>query len=191
MCLAYPLALGGTLHDRLEASPPRRVESLAPLTCGALAPLPWQTRCRILSETLQALTYLHGYDGPHVLHLDVKPSNILIDEHCHVLLAATGTATRRSTHPSEEQAYIDPLMRESRPHTMHDGYAFGVVTLATLVGCLEGMTLSVLCHHLRVNQNECNWVVAPDAKAGEWPAALSARLVRVASLLIAKEVCSL
>ena len=173
LCFAYPLALGGTLHERLLDPTPV---------------LEWQTRCRILCETLRALIYLHGHDGPHVLHLDVKPSNIHLDEHCQAMLAATGTF-QRGPPPSEQQAYLDPLMRESGPHTMNDGYAFGVVALASLVGCIDGLSLSMLCFRLREHPNTACRLLVPDVKAGKCPAALSARLPWVISQLVAKEVC--
>ena len=89
LSLVYPIAAGGNFDDRLmlTAESHRRLQLLG---CTP-PPLPWQTRCRILCETLRALTYLHGLT-PRVLHLDVKPSNILLDEHCHARLADAGLA---------------------------------------------------------------------------------------------------
>ena len=73
-CLVYPLAVGGSLEDRLLITMPEARRRLALLGCNDPQPLRWQTRCRILSETLAALSYLHGLT-PQVLHRDVKVSS--------------------------------------------------------------------------------------------------------------------
>jgi serine/threonine protein kinase len=49
----------------------------APAPAGA-EPLPWWDRTRIAHETVLALMWLHGQQ-PSILHMDVKPDNILLD----------------------------------------------------------------------------------------------------------------
>lgn len=49
----------------------------------ATEPLPWELRFRIIHETAVGMNFLHCMKPP-LLHLDLKPANILLDAHCHV-----------------------------------------------------------------------------------------------------------
>ena len=171
------------------------MQRLSLLGCEAPAPLAWQTRCRILCETLRALTYLHN--GPHVLHLDVKPSNILLDERCHVMLAATGTATPptiEQAHHAVAGGYLDPLVVSAGGgySSLTDGYAVGVTILATLIGCCAGPEFRLCANTLRAH--ECplapgTWAekIDTDKRGGIWSKAACSGLAAVAHGLMATE----
>lgn len=45
--------------------------------------LPWELRFRIIHETAVGMNFLHCMNPP-LLHLDLKPANILLDAHYHV-----------------------------------------------------------------------------------------------------------
>lgn len=45
--------------------------------------LPWELRFRIIHETAVGMNFLHCMKPP-LLHLDLKPANILLDAHYHV-----------------------------------------------------------------------------------------------------------
>lgn len=49
----------------------------------ASEPLPWELRFRIVHETAVGMNFLHCM-APPLLHLDLKPANILLDAHYHV-----------------------------------------------------------------------------------------------------------
>lgn len=49
----------------------------------ATEPLPWELRFRIIHETAVGMNFLHCMKPP-LLHLDLKPANILLDAHYHV-----------------------------------------------------------------------------------------------------------
>ncbi|KAB1283805.1 Receptor-interacting serine/threonine-protein kinase 4 [Camelus dromedarius] len=49
----------------------------------ASEPLPWDLRFRIIHETAVGMNFLHCMSPP-LLHLDLKPANILLDAHYHV-----------------------------------------------------------------------------------------------------------
>lgn len=49
----------------------------------AAEPLPWDLRFRIIHETAVGMNFLHCM-APPLLHLDLKPANILLDAHYHV-----------------------------------------------------------------------------------------------------------
>ena len=141
LCLVYPLAVGGSLLDRLILTNDAK-SRLALLGCANPSPLPWRLRCRILCEALRGLSYLHGLT-PQVLHRDVKPPNVLLDEDGHARLADVGLAKEGSaslqTHMTTRNVsgtpgFMDPLMMNGLQHSpLTDGYAFGITILVTLV----------------------------------------------------------
>lgn len=53
----------------------------------ASEPLPWDLRFRIVHETAVGMNFLHCMSPP-LLHLDLKPANILLDAHYHVKVRA-------------------------------------------------------------------------------------------------------
>lgn len=54
----------------------------------ASEPLPWDLRFRIVHETAVGMNFLHCMSPP-LLHLDLKPANILLDAHYHVKVGST------------------------------------------------------------------------------------------------------
>ncbi|EFJ35841.1 hypothetical protein SELMODRAFT_78240 [Selaginella moellendorffii] len=55
-----------------------------------LEELNWDTRFRIVEEIAQGIRYLHEECSTRVLHLDIKPQNILLDENFGVKIADFG-----------------------------------------------------------------------------------------------------
>lgn len=55
----------------------------------ASEPLPWDLRFRIIHETAVGMNFLHCMSPP-LLHLDLKPANILLDAHYHVKVGPLG-----------------------------------------------------------------------------------------------------
>ncbi len=51
--------------------------------------LPWERRLRVLRSAAVGLAYLHSRD---IIHRDVKPSNLLVDENWNVKVADFGFA---------------------------------------------------------------------------------------------------
>ncbi|XP_029030066.1 receptor-interacting serine/threonine-protein kinase 4 isoform X2 [Betta splendens] len=101
-------------------------------------PLPWELRFRIIHETAVAMNFLHCMNPP-LLHLDLKPANILLDAHYHVKISDFGLARWNGlTRPGDVSrdgfcgtvAYLPPesILEEKRvSDTKHDVYSFSIV----------------------------------------------------------------
>ncbi|XP_010513997.1 PREDICTED: phytosulfokine receptor 1-like [Camelina sativa] len=102
--------------------------------------LNWRTRLKIAQGAAKGLLYLHEACDPHILHRDIKSSNILLDENFDSHLADFGLARLMSpyeTHVSTDLVgtlgYIPPEYGQASVATYKgDIYSFGVVLLELL-----------------------------------------------------------
>ncbi|THU67104.1 hypothetical protein C4D60_Mb05t21130 [Musa balbisiana] len=104
--------------------------------------LDWRKRLRIAQGAARGLVYLHQSCDPHILHRDIKSSNILLDEMFEAHLADFGLArlilpydTHVTTDLVGTLGYIPPEYGQSSVATFKgDIYSFGVVLLELLTG---------------------------------------------------------
>lgn len=104
--------------------------------------LDWDTRLQIARGAAWGLAYLHQSCEPHILHRDIKSSNILLDENFKAHLADFGLArlilpydTHVTTDLVGTLGYIPPEYGQSSVATYKgDVYSFGVVLLELLTG---------------------------------------------------------
>nr|XP_045087146.1 wall-associated receptor kinase-like 1 [Aegilops tauschii subsp. strangulata] len=97
---------------------------------------PLDKRLDIAIESAEALSCMHSMYSP-VLHGDIKPANILLDEKYLPKLSDFGIARLLSTHEAQRTktvigciGYVDPLFCQSGIlTTKSDVYSFGVVLL--------------------------------------------------------------
>ncbi|KAK4785561.1 hypothetical protein SAY86_002250 [Trapa natans] len=102
----------------------------------------WSTRLNIARGAAGGLAYLHQSCEPHILHRDVKSSNILLDKDFKAYLADFGLARlicAHDTHVSTDLVgtlgYIPPEYGQASVATYKgDVYSFGVVLLELLTG---------------------------------------------------------
>ncbi|XP_061073537.1 receptor-interacting serine/threonine-protein kinase 4-like isoform X2 [Conger conger] len=105
--------------------------------------LPWELRFRMVHETAVGMNFLHCMSPP-LLHLDLKPANILLDAHHHVKISDFGLARWNGLSRDEDIscdgfggtiAYLPPerLIEKNRvSDTKHDVYSFAVVVWGIL-----------------------------------------------------------
>ncbi|KAK6155749.1 hypothetical protein DH2020_009997 [Rehmannia glutinosa] len=109
---------------------------------GTLDVLNWTKRFKIAVGAARGLAFLHHGFIPHIIHRDIKASNILLNEEFEPKVADFGLARLISaceTHVSTDIAgtfgYIPPEYGQSwKSTTRGDVYSFGVILLELLTG---------------------------------------------------------
>ncbi|OEL20067.1 Receptor-like serine/threonine-protein kinase [Dichanthelium oligosanthes] len=104
--------------------------------------LDWPARYRIALGVARGLSYLHHDCIPHVIHRDIKSSNILLDHDMEARLSDFGLATLMKPNASHVTTvvagtfgYLAPEYFDTgRATTKGDVYSYGVVLLELLTG---------------------------------------------------------
>uniref|UniRef100_A0A0E0DAD2 Protein kinase domain-containing protein n=1 Tax=Oryza meridionalis TaxID=40149 RepID=A0A0E0DAD2_9ORYZ len=130
--LVYELVKNGTLHKYLHE-------------CEVAAVRSWPARYKIAKDIGSALFYLHHDCKPYILHRDIKPRNILLDENFHAKLADFGLSRIANPHNNavltttvDTEGYIDPQCKKDgkvRFNCLSDVYSFGTVLLEIACTC--------------------------------------------------------
>uniref|UniRef100_A0ACD5UFC3 Uncharacterized protein n=2 Tax=Avena sativa TaxID=4498 RepID=A0ACD5UFC3_AVESA len=118
------------------------------------ASLNWRRRLALIHGIAHGVAYLHGGSGDNVIHRDLKPGNILLDDDWRPKIADFGTAKLFAVdQPGPEQTivvspgYAAPeYVRQGRMTLKCDVHSFGVILLETLSGQRNGDTQSLISH---------------------------------------------
>ncbi|KAF8034441.1 hypothetical protein BT93_C0677 [Corymbia citriodora subsp. variegata] len=102
----------------------------------------WHQRCRVALDVARALSYLHHDCRSRVLHLDVKPENILIDENYRAVVTDFGLSklmgkdeSRVVTTIRGTRGYLAPeWLLEHGISEKSDIYSYGMVLLEMIGG---------------------------------------------------------
>ncbi|KAJ9686060.1 hypothetical protein PVL29_015104 [Vitis rotundifolia] len=103
--------------------------------------LDWQTRRKIILNIARGLAYLHEECQKKIVHLDIKPQNILLDENFNAKVSDFGLSKLIDRDQSQvvttlrgTLGYLAPEWFSSAITEKVDVYSFGVVTLEILCG---------------------------------------------------------
>uniref|UniRef100_A0A7C8ZJ40 non-specific serine/threonine protein kinase n=1 Tax=Opuntia streptacantha TaxID=393608 RepID=A0A7C8ZJ40_OPUST len=101
-------------------------------------------RLDIAIDVAHAITYLHSYNDPPIIHRDIKASNVLITEKFRAKVADFGLArlvpdgpdvTHISTQIKGTAGYLDPeYMKTYQLTEKSDVYSFGVLLIELVTG---------------------------------------------------------
>jgi len=164
-CLVYEYMANGSLDDCLF----RRGNS--PI-------LSWQLRFRIASEIATGLHFLHQMKPEPLVHRDLKPGNILLDQHFVSKISDVGlarlvppsvadTATQyRMTSTAGTFFYIDPEYQQTGMlGTKSDIYSFGIM----LLQILTAKPPMGLTHHVEKAIEKGTFAEMLDPAVPDWP----------------------
>ncbi|KAJ1687552.1 hypothetical protein LUZ63_018942 [Rhynchospora breviuscula] len=105
------------------------------------APLNWSARYKIITDIAKGLCYLHEECRQKILHLDIKPANILLDERFNAKISDFGLSklidrdkSRVMVGMQGTPGYLAPEWQTSIITEKVDVYSFGVVVMEILCG---------------------------------------------------------
>ncbi|XP_057508208.1 G-type lectin S-receptor-like serine/threonine-protein kinase SD2-5 isoform X2 [Actinidia eriantha] len=104
-------------------------------------PLTWQTRRKIILDIAKGITYLHEECQQKIVHLDIKPQNILLNDNFKAKVSDFGLSKLIDRDESEvvttmkgTPGYMAPEWLSSIITEKVDVYSFGVVVLEIICG---------------------------------------------------------
>uniref|UniRef100_A0A0C9S965 non-specific protein-tyrosine kinase n=1 Tax=Wollemia nobilis TaxID=56998 RepID=A0A0C9S965_9CONI len=193
--LAYEFATMGSLHDILHGR--KGVQGAQP---GPV--LDWMQRVKIAVGAAKGLEYLHEKAQPHIIHRDIRSSNVLLFDDFTAKIAdfnlsnqAPDMAARlHSTRVLGTFGYHAPEYAMTGQLTQKsDVYSFGVVLLELLTGrkpvdhtMPRGQQSLVTWATPRLSEDKVKQCVDPKLK-GEYPPKAVAKMAAVAALCVQYE----
>ncbi|KAI6694794.1 hypothetical protein NL676_022504 [Syzygium grande] len=160
-------SLHSKLHERLPTSPP----------------LSWATRFKIVLGVGKGLAHLHHSFHPPIIHYNIKPSNILLDENNSPKISDFGLArllTKLDRHVMSNRfqsapGYVAPELacQSLRVNEKCDVYGFGILILELVTGRRPVEygedNVVILSDHVRVLLEQGNVLDCVDPSITEYP----------------------
>ncbi|KAL5703111.1 hypothetical protein ACHQM5_028245 [Ranunculus cassubicifolius] len=161
----------GSLHTKLHERSP------------STPPLSWANRFKIALGTAKGLAHLHHSFRPPIIHYNVKPSNILLDENCNAKISDFGLArllTKLDKHMVSSRfqsalGYVAPELacQSLRINEKCDIYGYGVMVLELVTGRQPveygDDDVMILSDHVRVLLEQGNVLDCIDPSMSEYP----------------------
>ncbi|XP_021771994.1 G-type lectin S-receptor-like serine/threonine-protein kinase LECRK3 [Chenopodium quinoa] len=124
--------------------------SLADYLFGDMRPS-WIDRVQIAQGTATGLLYLHEECSTQIIHCDIKPQNILLDEYHNARISDFGLAkllvlnqTHTNTAIRGTKGYVAPEWFRNKPVTVKvDVYSFGVLLLE-IICCRKSVCMELV-----------------------------------------------
>ncbi|KAL8110594.1 G-type lectin S-receptor-like serine/threonine-protein kinase LECRK1 [Apium graveolens] len=124
--------------------------SLADVLFGSQHPLRWDERIRIALDIARGILYLHEECDTQIIHCDIKPQNVLIDQNRFAKISDFGLAkllkagqTNTYTGIRGTRGYVAPEWHRNMAITVKaDVYSFGVMLLEILC-CRRSVELNL------------------------------------------------
>ncbi|KAH0461752.1 hypothetical protein IEQ34_009327 [Dendrobium chrysotoxum] len=164
-CLVYEYMTNGSLDDRLF----RRRNT---------TPIPWQHRFRIAAEIATGLLFLHQTKPEPLVHRDLKPGNILLDQNYVSKIGDVGLARLippsvanrvtqyRMTSAAGTFCYIDPEYQQTGMlGVKSDIYSLGIILLQIITA---KPAMGLANHVSSAIENE-TFLELLDATVTDWP----------------------
>ncbi|KAI7753876.1 hypothetical protein M8C21_025632, partial [Ambrosia artemisiifolia] len=146
-------------------------------------PLSWRNRFKILLGTAKGLAYLHHSFRPPIMHHNIKPNNILLDENLNPKISDYGLTrilSKLDKHVMNNRfqsalGYVAPELacQSLRVNEKCDVYGFGVLILEIITGRRpieygEDNVL-ILNEQVKIMLEEGNVLECVDESMGEYP----------------------
>ncbi|CAM8949894.1 unnamed protein product [Rhodiola kirilowii] len=148
--------------------------------------LTWKDRLQIALDAAQGLDYLHHGCKPSIVHRDVKPTNILLDEKFQAKLADFGLSRDSLGNEREYEStvvagtlgYLDPEYRQTeRVNEKSDVFSFGVVLLRIITGKSTSVVEDTQSHISGDSQSHISgWVKQMISVSGDLKSIVDQRL---------------
>uniref|UniRef100_A0A5B6ZNI5 Protein kinase domain-containing protein n=1 Tax=Davidia involucrata TaxID=16924 RepID=A0A5B6ZNI5_DAVIN len=169
--LVSDYAPNGNLQVKLHERPP------------STPPLSWSNRFKIIIGTAKGLAHLHHSFRPPIVHYNIKPSNILLDENFNPMISDFGLSrllTKLEKHVLSSRfqsalGYVAPELacQSLRVNEKCDIYGFGVLIMELVTGRRPVEygedNVVILSNHVRVLLEQGNVLDCVDPSMSEYP----------------------
>ncbi|KAJ3598634.1 hypothetical protein NHX12_002139, partial [Muraenolepis orangiensis] len=129
--------------------------TLEALLQGLAGPPPWPLAFRLAHQLALGMNFLHTM-APPLLHKDLKPSNVLLDDDLNAKLADFGLSrvcilknSRKTTGGGGTVAYTPPeaFQLSYRPRLSYDVYSYGIVLWSILTDAFMSSLVALRVPH--------------------------------------------